>query len=212
MKLVLMAMAALLAATGLAGAEPAAKQELAIAQPGKLLVQDDFRQAEKMNRRLTRGEWMVKVGLAVCTQDDELFKKYKNHGPAIWYDQEFTDGIVRFEYWPSSECQHFVFTVNGAGGHVFRFVTNEIGTDVRAWTADHKPQQLAKQGPPLVKNAWTAVTVELLGPRACLHIGDKYQVTVESSSYAAAKTVVGVSFHYGTVKLRDLELRQAQSK
>jgi len=130
----------------------------------------------------------------------------------VWYDQEFQDGIVRFEFHPSSECKHFVFTINGKAGHVFRFVMNETGTDVRAWNADHKGKQLAKAGPKLPKDVWTAVTVEMAGSKACVQIGDDYRVVVEDPSYAAAKNVVGVSFHYGSLKLRKLELVEGLRK
>jgi hypothetical protein len=192
-------------------AEPSA-QQLKLAQPGRTLISDNFMQPEKPNRRLTRGDWIVTNGVAVCAHDEELFKKFKNHGPAIWYDQEFTDGVIRFEFLASPECKHFVVTVNGREGHVFRFVMNEAGTDIRAWDADHKAKQLAKTGPPLPKAIWTPVAVELIGDEACVHIGDKYEVVVEDASYTAPKTVVGVSFHYGSVQLRNFELMQAMPK
>jgi hypothetical protein len=187
-------------------------QPLALVRPGRILIADDFQQLEKANRRLTRGHWTVKDGTAACAHDEQLFKKYKNHGPAVWFDQEFTDGVVRFEVLPSLECKHFVFTVNGSDGHVFRFVMNETGTDIRAWDSDHKARQLSKAGPPLPKGVWTPVMVELVGGKACVHIGDKYQVTVEDPSYAVRKTVVGVSFHYGSVRLRNFELVEAKLK
>ena len=196
-----------------AGAEPRTSEHaLQLVRPGRVLVADDFTEAQRSNRRLTRGDWTVKDGLAVCGHDDELFKQYKNHGPAIWYDQEFKDGVVRFDFQPSKDCKHFVFTVNGQQGHVLRFVMNEAGTDVRAWDADHKGKQLAKAGPALPQGAWTSVTVEMAGSRACVQIGDTYQVVVEDPSYAVAKNVVGVSFHYGNVKLRNFALLEATPK
>jgi hypothetical protein len=204
---------AVLFVSSLSAAEPRiSTHQLQLVKPGRVLVADDFTQAERSNRRLTRGEWIVKDGLAVCGHDEELFKKYKNHGPAIWYDQEFKDGVVRFDFQPSKDCKHFVFTVNGQDGHVFRFVTNEAGTDVRAWNADHKSKQLAKAGPVLPQGAWTSVTVEMAGNKACVQIGDKYQVVVDDPSYAVAKNVVGFSFHYGSVKLRNFELLEAMPK
>jgi hypothetical protein len=202
-----------LVATILNAAEPRAnKHELQLVQPGRVLVSDDFTQAERSNRRLTRGDWKVGGGVAACGHDEELFKKYNNHGPAIWYDQEFQDGVVRFDFQASKDCSHFVFTVNGKEGHVFRFVMNEAGTDVRAWNADHKAKQLAKAGPALPQGKWTSVTVELAKNKACVQIGENYRVVVEDPSYAAAKTVVGVSFHHGNVQLRNFEMTEAKGK
>lgn len=194
-------------------AEPSSKtHELKLAKAGEVLIADDFQQAEKANRRLTRGNWTVKSGEAACAHDDELFKKYKNHGPAIWYDQEFTDAVIRFEFQPSAECKHFVFTINGRDGHVFRFVMNEMAMDIRAWDADHRAKPLAKGEPAMPKDVWVPVTVELVGKQTAVQIGGKYQKVVEDASYAAPKTVVGVSFHYGSLRLRNFELRKAEKK
>ncbi len=185
---------------------------LELAKPGAAIVADDFTQQEKPNRRLTRGEWKVADGVAVCVQDEDLFKKYKNHGPAIWYDQSFQNAIIRFEMQPSRDCAQFVFTINGKDGHVFRFVMNEIATDVRAWGPNHESKRLASGGPPLAKDAWIPVTVELVGKEARVQIGDKYQVQIADDSYAAEKTVVGVSFHHGSLKLRNFAVHQAAAK
>lgn len=202
-----------LAANSLFAAETRqAGHSLKLAKASVTLLADDFTQAEKANRRLTRGDWTVKDGVASCQQDDELFKKYNSHGPAIWYDLEFQDAVVRFDFLPSNDCKQFVFTINGKPGHVFRFVMNEAGTDVRAWTADHKAKQLSKNGPPLAKGQWIPVTVEIVGSKASVQIGESYDTLIEDPGYAAAKNVVGVSFHYGSVKLRNFSLASASAK
>src|SRR5688572_6267530 len=91
-------------------AEPS--HQLRLAKPGKTLLADDFTQIEMANRRLTRGDWKVAGGIASCAHDDELFKQYKNHGPAIWYDVDYQDAIVRFDFLAAEPTSHFVFTVN----------------------------------------------------------------------------------------------------
>jgi hypothetical protein len=213
MKLTFTTLLLILVASTLTAAEPqTTTHSLKLAKAGATLLADDFTQAEKANRRLTRGDWTVKDGIASCQQDDELFKKYNNHGPAIWYDVEFQDAVVRFDFLPSTDCKQFVFTINGKPGHVFRFVMNEAGTDVRAWNADHKAKQLSKNGPALRKGQWTPVTVEIVGSKASVQIGDSYHTQIEDPSYAAAKNVVGVSFHYGNVKLRNFSVAAATSK
>src|SRR5262245_37673490 len=101
MKTALLGALAILFAGVLQAADPSlVRHELQVAKPGRTIVADDFTQQERPNRRLTRGDWKVANGIAVCTQDEELFKKYKNHGPALWYDQPFRDAIVRFEFQP----------------------------------------------------------------------------------------------------------------
>jgi len=194
-------------------AEPSLSgHSLQLVKASRPLVVDNFTQPERAGRRLTRGEWKIAGEIGSCTQDEELFKKYRDHGPAIWYDQDFQDAIIHFEFQPSSECQQFVFTVNGKDGHVFRFVTNETATDIRAWDVNHQGKRLVADGPGLAKEKWTPVTVELAGTKASLQIGDSYKMTVEDSSYAVPKIVVGVSFHHGTLKLRNFQLFEAATK
>jgi len=64
-----------LAATTHAADRSAPTHVLQLLQPGKVLVSDDFTKAEMPSRRLTRGEWTVKDGLAACAHNEELFKQ-----------------------------------------------------------------------------------------------------------------------------------------
>ena len=61
-----------------------------------LLLKDDFANGGSSTRRAIRGDWKIADGVASCTQDDELYKKFKNHGPIIFYDLPFDDATVRF--------------------------------------------------------------------------------------------------------------------
>jgi hypothetical protein len=212
MKTAFTALFALLCTVSSAAEPSLSGHSLQLVKAGRTLIVDNFTQQERAARRLTRGEWKIAGEIGSCTQDEELFKKYKDHGPAIWYDQEFQDAIVHFEFQPSDDCQQFVFTINGKGGHVFRFVTNEMATDVRAWDANHQGKRLVADGPRLAKGKWIPVTVELSGPKASVQIGESYKVAVEDPSYAVSKNVVGVSFHHGTLKLRNFQVLEAAPK
>ncbi|MBL9083942.1 MAG: hypothetical protein JNK76_19145 [Planctomycetales bacterium] len=169
------------------------------------LIRDDYT-GELAARRATRGPWKIADGMAVCTQDDELFKKFKDHGPVIWYDAQFTDAVIKFTFKPE-KAKTFVFTVNGPNGHVFRFISSERGTTVVAFppSADHKSKPLDRGGPKLSDGQWTPVTVELRGTKAVVQIGD-YKAEVEDPSLAGQKVVVGLGFSFGTVALKDFSL------
>ncbi|MGC3972304.1 MAG: hypothetical protein QM775_34675 [Pirellulales bacterium] len=170
------------------------------------LVEDSYT-GELAGRRATRGPWKIGDGTAVCTQDDELFKKFKDHGPVIWYDAAFTDAAIQFAYKPE-KLKTFVFTVNGAEGHVFRFVTSERGTVILAFPpgGDHKSLPLSRTGPKLPEGAWTKVNVELRGAKAVVSIGDDFTAEVEHPSLARPKTVVGLGFSFGTLALKDFRV------
>ena len=179
-------------------------------KPEEILVEDGFAEAKKKGRRAVRGDWQFADGVAKCTQDDELYEKFKNHGPVIWYGQGFTNAVIEFEI-RASEVKNFVFTINGSHGHVFRFVMNERGTGIRAWDADHKSRAVVTGGPKLVQDTWIPVTVELAGKQAALQIGPDYSVKVEDPSYAAAKTVVGLGFSFGALQIRDFKLTKGKA-
>lgn len=180
--------------------------KLKLLTPAKTLINDNFAKPALKNRRLTRGEWTLDKNTASCTQDDALYKSLKNHGPALWYDINYHNAIIQFDFKASKTTEKVVFTVNSKEGHVFRFVTGQK-TDVRAWKPDHTSQPLVNDGPPLTRQKWVPVTVEIAGPKATLQIGD-YSTTVESPTYDVPKIIVGFSHHFGTLNLRNFRVSE----
>jgi len=178
-------------------------------KPGKAIVHDTFTGEEVSQRRLTRGDWKLQDNIASCTQDDEQFKKNKDHGPALWYDIDYHNAIISFEYKASKEVKGVVFTVNSKNGHVFRFVTNEV-TDVRAWDAEHNGKRLVSDGPRLKHEQWVKVTVELAGDKSVIQIDD-YVAEVQDASYDVDKSVVGFGHQYGTLSIRNFNVSEGVS-
>lgn len=170
---------------------------------------DGFQAAKLTDRRMMRGDWKVGGGVATCTQDDALYAKNKNHGPIIWYDVPFQDGVVKFSY-QTKGSKTFVFTANGKDGHVFRFVTNEAGTDLRAFPPEQKTPPsiaLSKGGPKLAVGEWTDVVVELRGTKATVKIGKGYEKTVEHVSLGRGKANIGLGFSFGTMTVRNFSIQ-----
>lgn len=183
---------ALLAASVVLAAEPTFK--------------DDFSNPKLTERRASRGDWKFEGGVATCKQDDELYKKYKDHGPIIFYDLPVRDGTVRFSYKPDG-CKTVVFTGNGEKGHVFRFISSEAGTSVRAFPGDPKSVQV-DQGPALKQGEWIDVVVEWKGPRATIQIGKDFKKTVEHATYDAPKTNLSVGFSFGTLSVKNVSVEK----
>jgi hypothetical protein len=52
--------------------------------------------------RLTRRMEIRRQHVATCTQDDELYKKNKDHGPILFYDLAHTDAAIRFAFKPDA--------------------------------------------------------------------------------------------------------------
>jgi hypothetical protein len=175
--------------------------------PAADLLRDDFTSTQHPTRKPTRGPWKIENGTATCTQDDALYAKFKDHGPVIWYDVKFTDATLTFQFKPDPATKTFVFTLNGAEGHVFRFVTSSRGTGIRAFPPgpqDHASIALGKTGPALTPGAWTKAKITLTGTQATVQIGDTYTETVTHPSLARPKTTLGLGFSFGTLAVKDL--------
>ena len=183
---------------------------LSAAEPAQVLLEDSFDQAGKAERRPTRGDWKIAKGVAACTQDDALYEKHKQHGPALWFDLEFKDALIEFDL-KCEGCTNFVFTVNGKDGHVFRFVTGSTRTGVRAWPpelADHKSIESGNGKTSIGGIAeWTSVRVELKGSRSLVGIGDAEPIVAEHPSYAVNKNVIGLGFSFGKASFRNVRVR-----
>jgi hypothetical protein len=171
------------------------------------LLKDDFSAPKLENRRASRGDWTFADNTATCTQDDELYKKNKDHGPILFYDLAYTDAAIRFAMKPDAATKSIVFTANGEDGHVFRIVFSLAGAGVRAFPPDEKDHKsIALGNEPALKlkpDAWTPVSVELRGSKATLKIGD-FTKTYEHASIARPKTNLSIGFAFGTVSVKDL--------
>jgi hypothetical protein len=180
---------------------------------GDAIVDDKFTESKLSGRDLSpgRGEWKLADGVATCTQDDELFKKNKDHGPVIWYDVKLTDGAVRFAFRPH-ECRNFVFTLNNQKGHVFRFIVTKTGLTVRAWPVQGHEEKgvvllVPKPGTPALKDdEWVEARLKFAGDRCTLSLGSDFEQSFENPAIGIEKTKLGLGFSFGTLSLRDVKV------
>ncbi len=165
---------------------------------------DEFSSAEVPERRAMRGDWIIEEGIAKCTQDDALYKKYKDHGPIIFYNLAFSDCLVKYQYKPEG-CQNVVFTINGEAGHVFRIVTGSKHSDFRLFPPDSDTKSIAARRVEelaIQDGVWTDVEVHLQGTTATIKIGDSEPIVVTHDSLAGKKTNVSVGFAFGTLSVQ----------
>lgn len=172
------------------------------------LLKDDFSSAKHEHRRAARGPWKFTGNTASCTQDDELYKKNKDHGPILFYDLAYTDALIEFAVKPDAANKTIVFTANGEDGHIFRVVFGPAGAGIRAFPADSKEHKSVsvgqEKGFKLKADEWTPVSVDLRGPKATLKVGDHFTKTYEHASFARPKTNLSIGFSFGTVSVKDV--------
>lgn len=168
---------------------------------------DSFVNETQEARRLAHGPWIVENGTATCTQDDALYKAFKNHGPGTWYDLHFTDATVAFSMKADDAVMNFIFTINGDDGHVFRFVSSPARTFVKAFPREGEPDAiLDRKAPPLKANQWIDVVVTFKGEAAMVKIGE-YEKTVTHPAIAQKKSRIGLGFSFGTMSFKDVSVK-----
>jgi len=176
-------------------------------QAAEPLLTDSFTSDKKMDRRALRGDWMISAGVAACVQDDTLYKKYKNHGPIIFYDLPYGDVLVRFAIKPQ-QTKAVVFTANGADGHIFRAVWAESGLTVRAFppTSEKKSISVGKS-PEAVpsENEWLPIEIQLRGETALIKSGNEV-LQAEHPSFQRPKQNLSIGFSFGSLTIKDLSV------
>ncbi|MBI1352952.1 MAG: hypothetical protein GC160_01310 [Acidobacteria bacterium] len=155
-----------------------------------------------------RGEWTSAGGILSVTQDDALYKKYKNHGPIVFYDLPLGDSKISFEV-KLADAKRFVFTLNGAKGHVFRLLQQADGGVALAFAdvdGKHVSKRMDESVPAVVNGEWVRYQIENRGEQVSIHVGDAFRKTVRDASYGKEKTNLSLSFHFGTMQVRNLSV------
>ena len=167
---------------------------------------DNFTDPKLKERRAGRGDWKIADGIARCTQDAEIYKKNKDHGPILLYSVPTQDSTVHFSF-RAQGCKAIAFTMDGAKGHVFRVFIADTITGIRVWpggSIGQTAKPLGKDDPTkLVQGEWTEVTVEVRGSKVTLKIGKDYTKTVEDPYIAVAKTNIMIGFSFGTLEVKE---------
>jgi hypothetical protein len=181
-------------------------------QAADLLLTDGFTSDKKMNRRALRGDWLISAGVAACVQDDTLYKKYKNHGPIIFYDLPYDDVSVRFAIKPQ-QTKTVVFTANGADGHIFRAVWAKSGLTVRAFPPSSQKKSISVGKSPEAipsENEWLPIEIQLRGETAIIKSGNKV-LQAEHPSFQRPKLNLSVGFSFGSLAVKDLSVTALSS-
>jgi hypothetical protein len=183
-----------------------ASTSFTIAFSAEPMLKDDFSDAALAARKATRGTWTYADGVATCTQDDELYRKNKDHGPILFYDLAYTDAVLHFRF-KATEAKSVVFTANGDSGHVFRFVLGAAGLNVRAFPpgSEEKSTSLGLDKEIKLRSGeWVGVTVTLKGETATIKMGAGSETTYTHPSLARSKVNFSVGFSFGTLSVSDV--------
>ena len=179
------------------------------------LLHDDYTQAEHKIRKAMRGDWKIDGGVASVTQDDELYKKYKNHGPIMVYGIPHDDASAEVTFKPSG-CKAVVFTMDAdGGGHAFR-VKLSLKAPGIALTYINEPGKekatpvfLSKELPKLKEDEWTTIKVRVVGDKATVTVGET-TVEVQHEKIDQAKKIAKLGFSFGSLEIKQFDLVEAK--
>ncbi len=175
------------------------------------IFQDDYSKAKHELRSPSRGEWKIEKGIASVTQDEELYKKYKNHGPIMIYNVAHDDAMAEVTFKPNG-CKAVVFTMDAkTGGHAFRVklspkAAGAVLTYIKEKGAEKAtPVFLDKTLPKLNENEWTTLKVKVVGSEAVVMVGDK-TFKVKHEKIDQAKKVAKLGFSFGSLQIKQFNL------
>ena len=176
----------------------------------EVLIQDNFTKDKMPTRKPARGDWKISEGVISCDFSDELYKKYKNHGPIVWYNfKTSTDCTIEMEYMISGGTSSVVFSVNDAKGHVYRTTVMKDGKRKGAWSkgwlATKKSSPAGKIDYELVENKWVPVKITFKGNKMTFSIDGNSQ-EFEHDGFAREKTRFNYQFVKGNLKVRNLKI------
>ena len=172
-------------------------------------IADTFTKPKMKERQAARGNWEYNNGIATCSHDDELYKKFKDHGPILTYGSTYRDAVVETEFKGNDapEKQRIVFTMDGDRGHVVRLIFSPAKPSrLLVWNeGDEKPTVIARDLPVLNENEWTPLRVETKGTLVSLRIGDD-EFSYEHDAIARQKTNAKISFAFGNFSAKEFHL------
>ncbi|QDT65508.1 hypothetical protein [Calycomorphotria hydatis] len=211
LRIAVVAVAALSLSSGFVFAEEAAHQ-LQLLDRGEVLIDDQFTKEKLKGRRMVRGDWQLNDGVASCLQDEELYIKYKNHGPIIRYAQDLNDAIIEFDMKANKETTNVVFTLNGKEGHIYRVLLRHENMVVVSFDENHKSQRKAFEKKGFPADAWIPVTIEVAGDKSVLQVGDFEPIAAEDAAIAQPKSEVTLGFAHGKFEVRNIRVTAGEPR
>lgn len=175
---------------------------------------DDFSQTHNPVRKALRGDWKFADSVASVTQDDELYKKYKNHGPILNYEIAHTDAEVTVVF-KASGFKAVVFTMDAVdGGHAFRVIMRPAGSPGKSTVQTYTEKQDNGKAKPIVldrslasisPNEWTRLSVQVEGKKAIVQLAGQ-TVVVEHERISQAKKIAKLGFSFGEISIRQFNV------
>lgn len=167
-------------------AEKQAQLTCELAQPGAVVLQDNFDRTERGDAwTVAKGDWSIADGSLV---GKELAAD--KHAAVASIGGRHRDSIVRFSF-QLNGAKQFSFSLNKAQGHLARLNITEQGLtllmDKDKADPQSKPQVLAKAQGVIEPNHWHTLQVEIVGDRISARTDNGLKVSGQHADLACEK-------------------------
>ncbi len=181
--------------------------------PAKPLIHDEFNSSEMAERNAARGDWKIANGQAKVAHNDELYKKFKNHGPIMIYTVDHTDANAVVEFKPNG-CKTVVFTMDAKeGGHAFRvklMTAAKPGSTIVTYGPKEGKEKapvitLSRDVPELIDGNWNRIEMTVKGSDATVTVNGK-KISVSHKRISQPKKIAKIGFAFGDFTIRKFDL------
>ena len=138
-----------------------------ISEPGNAATQLTFDQALDTSFVPVKGEWKIVDG---CVTGKELAAD--KHAAVLNYQKKNRNSVVRFSFKLDGTTTGFHFSLNHAGGHLYRVIVTPQGVtinlDKNKKEAASRAQMLARAAGNFEQGKWYTMQVEMLGEKVAV--------------------------------------------
>ncbi|SMP68974.1 protein of unknown function [Neorhodopirellula lusitana] len=185
----------------------------------KVLIEDNFSDADYAPRKLPKGNWEITDGVASAQHGPEPDGKMKKHGPQVAYATDFTDGTVSFDV-KCSKCKAFTVAVDSAKPDKVYHIRlklkgkNDVGQAALINTFEPKAEgarkavsiSLLEEGiPELNEGEWNHVEIKFDGNQATSTVNGKSNA-ISHDRIALLKRVIKIELQTGEFSIRNFSL------
>jgi 3-keto-disaccharide hydrolase len=198
----------LLGSAGMCLADKDATLTPALAQPGKLMVEDSFDGPALAKKwKVNKGTWEIADGVVVASE-----KASDNHAAVLTLAQPNHDSVIRFSFrLDGAKGLHLSF--NHAKGHLFRVIVTEkavtITTDKDKNDPASKAVKLASAPTAFEQGKWYTMLVELKGNSVQVQTDAGLKLKGSDPSLDVDKTGYRFVMRGATLKLDDVKVWSA---
>lgn len=204
----ILALSLLTLATTAFAADSASEPKTLLAERGKLLLSDDFKEAPGKEWRSAKGQWELADGALRGAEIAE-----DKHGAVTRRTLPLGDAVLQYSF-KLDGARGTSLSINAAKGHLCRVSITAAGFTVQKDDSDHEGPDKAvvfqKVATPIKAGEWHTLVIELLGQEMLATLDGQKTGYGAHMVIAGAKANLGFTVAGQTASFKNLRVWEAQ--